>query len=73
MRLKKADYRIDVKNINSDDSNYHLTDLNWKDDGLVDGDCYYGDPSINDYNKGWQMEPYEQRFYANKRLIKKNQ
>lgn len=40
---------------------YGLSDLNWKDDGDA-----LMDPSINDYNKGYQMEPYEMRYYANK-------
>lgn len=42
---------------------YGLSDLNWKDDGDI-----LHDPSINDYNKGWQMEPYEMRYYAKNKL-----
>lgn len=44
---------------------YGLSDLNWKDDGDV-----LQDPSINDYNKGYQMEPYEMRYYAKNNLYK---
>lgn len=46
---------------------YRLSDLNWKDDTLETGigDIDGSDPSIKGYNKGWQIEPYKQRYYAN--------
>lgn len=56
---------------------YNLSDLNWKDDTLETGigDIDGSDPSMKGYNKGWQMEPYKQRYYANiidKRSVKMN-
>lgn len=49
------------------DKKYNLSDLNWKDDTLQNGigDIDGSDPSMKGYNKGWQMEPYKQRYYAN--------
>lgn len=45
---------------------YNLSDLNWKDDTLENniGDIDGSDPSMSGYNKGWQIDPYEQRYYA---------
>lgn len=48
---------------------YNLSDMNWLDETLETGigDIDGSDPSMKGYNKGWQMEPYKQRYYANKR------
>lgn len=53
---------------------YRISDLNWKDDTLENniGDIDGSDPSMKGYNKGWQMEPYKQRYYANKILDKRS-
>lgn len=61
----------------TDDKVYNLSDLNWRDDTLETGigDIDGSDPTMNGYNKGWQMEPYKERFYAKRsdkmRLLKK--
>jgi LysM domain. len=46
---------------------YGLSDLNWEDSGgTFTEPKKIEDPSINDYIKGYQMEPYEFKQYANK-------
>lgn len=54
------------------DKIYNLSDMNWLDETLETGigDIDGSDPSMKGYNKGWQMEPYKQRYYANKRSEK---
>ena len=55
------------------DNDYNLSDLNWKDDTLENGigDIDGSDPSMKGYNKGWQQEPYKDRYYANKKKAAK--
>ena len=50
-----------------DENYYNMSDLNWKDDTLETGigDIDGSDPSVKGFNKGWQMDPYLQRYYAN--------
>lgn len=48
------------------DKEYGLSDLNWRDDG---GDPH--DPSMNDYLKGYQMNPYQFTQYAHKNILHK--
>lgn len=65
-RKKLAKFLEDVSpNSVEHTRDYGLSDLNWKDDGDA-----LQDPSINDYNKGYQMEPYEMRYYAKNALHK---
>lgn len=41
-------------------------DLNWRDDGNDSPDGQHvEDPSINDFNKGYKMDPYSLRYFAN--------
>lgn len=48
------------------DKEYGLSDLNWKDDG---GSPH--DPSMNDYLKGYQMNPYQFTQFAQKNILRK--
>lgn len=59
--------------IDQTDGVYNLADENFKDDTVETGigDVDGSDPSMAGYNKGWQMDPYEQRYYADKRTNKK--
>lgn len=57
-------------NLNIDileDNYYNVSDLNWQDDTLETGigDIDGSDPSKKGYSKGYQLDPYEERFYAN--------
>lgn len=55
-----SDFSLTNPNDNvKENKEYGLSDLNWKDDGDV-----LQDPSMNDYLKGYQMEPYEFKQYA---------
>lgn len=67
-RLHRNNESYNFKGINQTNDVYNLSDLNWKDDTLETGigDTDGSDPSMKGYNKGWQMDPYEQRYYANK-------
>ncbi len=51
---------------------YNLSDINWQDDTLETGigDIDGSDPTMKGYNKGYQMEPYKERFYASKTAAK---
>lgn len=57
------------------DNVYNLSDLNWEDSTLDTGigDVDGSDPSMKGYNKGWQMEPYKQRYYANKKYLNRRE
>lgn len=69
--------RLKKKNSNKieQDKIYNLSDMNWKDDtidtqhlwGTGIGDIDGSDPSMKGYNKGWQMDPYKQRYYAKRK------
>jgi len=53
-------------NHKTDDEEYNLSDPTWVDDTLDTGigDIDGSDPSMKGYNKGWNMDPYQQRYYA---------
>jgi hypothetical protein len=60
-RLAQIDSKIDEYNKKNNLVNYD--DLNWRDDGDV-----LNDPSMNDYLKGYQIDPYEFKQWASKKL-----
>jgi hypothetical protein len=72
-KSKPLDYTLNVEENNE----YGTSDLNWQDDGGVKND--HGlidpsipsltDPSINDYNKGYEMEPYTMRYFADRNVL----
>lgn len=72
-KSKPLDYTLNV----DENPEYGRADLNWQDDGGVKNDHglidpsvpSLSDPSINDYNKGYEMEPYTMRYYAEKNVL----
>lgn len=68
-RLNPSNKNYTFQGIDQTDKVYNLADENWKDDTLETGigDTDGSDPSMKGYNKGYQMDPYQQRFYAKKK------
>lgn len=71
-RIKKINNNKSLMlNIN-DGKEYGLSDLNWEDSGgTFNEPKKIEDPSMNDFLKGYQMEPYEFKQYANKNVLHK--
>ena len=72
-RLQPNNKDYVFKGIDQTNGVYNLSDENFKDDTLESGigDIDGSDPSMTGYNKGWQQDPYQQRYYADKRTNKK--
>lgn len=51
---------------------YNLSDINWEDETLENGigDIDGSDPTMKGYNKEYEVDPYKQRYYANKTAAK---
>lgn len=72
-KSRPLDYTLNVE-VNQE---YGTSDLNWQDDGGVKNDYGLIDPSIpslndptkNDYNKGYEMEPYTMRYFADRNVL----
>lgn len=72
-KSKPLDYTLDIE----ENKEYGNSDLNWQDDGGIKNDHglidpsipSLNDPSINDYNKGYEMEPYTMRYFADKNVL----
>lgn len=60
-------YNLNIEDMYNEEDYYNMSDLNWKDDTLETGigDIDGSDPSKKGYNKGYQLDPYEERYYAN--------
>jgi len=71
-RLNPVEKNYTFQGADQTDQVYNLADENWKDDTLETGigDTDGSDPSMKGYNKGYQMDPYQQRFYASKLAAK---
>lgn len=65
-KLAKLLEAINPNTAVEENKEYGLSDLNWKDDGDA-----LQDPSMNDYLKGYQMEPYAFQQYAKKNELYK--
>ena len=63
MKLKPLDLRNQV---------YNLSDMNWEDETLETGigDVDGSDPTMKGYNREYEVDPYKQRYYANKTAAK---
>ena len=53
---------------NIPEKKYNLSDINWIDETLENGigDIDGSDPTMKGYNREYEVDPYKQRYYANK-------
>ena len=70
-RIKKSNNNTSIHMpLNISENEYGLSDLNWEDSaGTFNENKKVEDPSMNDYLKGYQMEPYEFKQYAGRNIL----